>query len=804
MKIFKFLSSLLVTAGLLYALSIKLGKTPPLGNFLSPTTGFWKNAEPQDSRKVTHLDIKGLHKQVTVAYDEAQFPHIFAQNNHDLYFAQGYITAQHRLWQMEFQTYAAAGRLSEILGTNPAVQDYDRTARRKGMVFAAENAIAAMQQQPELMEIISAYTEGVNAYIQSLSQAQLPFEYKLLGYQPEPWTNLKIALLLKYMANNLSFGEKDLQNTNALALFGRETFNLLFPDIDTPLDPIVSKPGQWNFEPIRKDSLPGNLSEVVSNPLVPEPNIYNGSNNWAVAGSKTKSGHAMLSNDPHLGLNLPSLWFTLQLSAPGINTMGASLPGSPNVIIGFNDSIAWGVTNAQRDLVDWYKITFKDDSHNEYKLDGQWVKTQKKVEEIKIAGAESMYDTVLYTHFGPVMFDDSFHASSEKKYYALRWIAHDPSLEALAFYKLNKAKNYADYMDALDAYSAPAQNFAFASAQGDIAMRIQGKFPNKRFEEGKFLLDGSTTTHDWTFIPFEHNVMYKNPERGFVSSANQYPADTTYPYYITARSYEAYRNRRINSRLRKMDSIEVKDLMALQNDTYQLKAAESLPYFIAVVDTMPLNNEEKEALEILKNWDYYNAIEANGASYYENWWDTLYPMAWDELIHNKLALGYPTAYNTIKLLKEHPNFKLFDVVSTPQKENAYDVIYQSFKAMAMQMASDSTAKKGWAAYKQTYVKHLLRLKPLGKYNIAIGGNHNIVNATSENHGPSWRMVVELDPNGVKAYGVYPGGQSGNPGSLHYDDMIDEWAAGTYFDLHLLPSAQATPQSFITQTLNPKK
>lgn len=814
MKIFKFLILLFITIGLVYTLSIKLGPAPPLGNFISPSVGFWQNSENKESNISSKLIIEGLTDKVSVTYDKNLFPHIFAENNHDLYFAQGYVTAKDRLWQMEFQTYAAAGRLSEIVGDKAL--DYDKTARRKGMVFAADNALKAMENETEILTAVNAYRDGINAYITSLSQAELPFEYKLLGYSPEPWTSLKSALLLKYMANDLSFGEKDLQNTNALAVFGRETFDLLFPDMDTPLDPIVNKPDGWDFEPIVKpasrqgrDSSTLQLdAEVVTNQLVPEPNIFNGSNNWAVSGSKTKSGNPILSSDPHLGLSLPSLWYTIQLSSPDVNVMGASLPGSPNVIIGFNDSIAWGATNAQRDLVDWYRITFKDDTHNEYKLDGEWVKTEKKIEEIKVSGGESVYDTVLYTHFGPVMFDDTFHPSSEKKYYALRWIAHDPSLEVYAFYKLNRAQNHADYIAALDYYSAPAQNFAFASAHGDIAMRVQGKYPNKSFEEGKFLLDGTTTGHDWSFIPFEQNIMDLNPERGFISSANQYPADSTYPYYITARKFESYRNRRINTRLREMDSIVIKDLMKLQNDNYQLKAEESLPYFISVVDTLDLNAKEKRALAVLKNWNFYNEIDSKGASYYEAWWDTLYRLSWDELIASKIALGYPTAYNTIKLLKDNPYFELFDLETTSKKENGYDIITKSFRDMAVVMnerSKDSTITMGWADYKQTYVKHLLRLKPFGTYNIPIGGNHNIVNATSENHGPSWRMVIDLDPNGVKGYGVYPGGQSGNPGSLHYDDMIDDWAAGNYFDLYLMTSPDAEPtHTLVQQTLSPKE
>lgn len=807
MKTFRFILSLLVTVSLAYLLNRKISDIPPLGNFLSPFTGFWQNADNAQTPIKEELDIPGLNDKVQVTYDKNHFPHIFANNNHDLYFAQGYVTASDRLWQMEFQTMAAAGRVSEIIGKDAL--DYDRTARRKGMVFAANNTLKALSANKIMLETINAYTDGINAYINSLEPKDLPFEYKLLGYQPEQWSNLKVALLLKYMANDLCFQEKDLSNTNALKLFGRELFDQLYPDIDTPIDPIVDNPGGWTFEPLQKPTTDSAaVAEIITNPLVPEPNPLNGSNNWAVSGSKTASGNPILCSDPHLGLNLPSLWYVVQLSSPDVNVMGATLPGSPNVIIGFNDSIAWGVTNAQRDLVDWYKIVFKDDSHDAYKLNGDWVKSTKVLEEIKIRNEDTYYDTVVYTHFGPVMFDDSFHPSSEKKYYALRWIAHDPSLEALTFYNLNRAKNHADYMHALDTYSAPAQNFAFASAHGDIAMRIQGKYPFKGFEEGKFLLDGTTTEHEWTFIPNDQNIMYLNPERGFVSSANQYPSDTTYPYYITATNYEAYRNRRINNRLRAMDSITVADLEGLQNDTYNLKAAESLPYFISVVDTLDLNEDERTALALLKEWDYYNTIESKGAAYYEAWWDILYPLIWDEMYDSKVALARPTSYNTIRLLKEDPNMALFDNAKTVEKENSIDLILQSFKEMSTQMSEwreNHAASAGWTEYKQTYVKHLLRLKPFGRYDIPIGGNHNIVNATSENHGPSWRMVVDLDPNGVKAYGVYPGGQSGNPASTNYDDMIDVWASGNYLDLFLMHQANENPDNLLVQqTLTPKE
>ena len=806
MKYFKFFIALAVTLALAYSLNSQFGSVPPLGKFLNPTSGFWQEAIPVTEKPAETLDLPGLEAPVNVTYDQYLIPHIFAANNHDLYFAQGYITASERLWQMEFQTHFAGGRISEIVG--PKALDLDRTARRKGMVYAAKNAVNEMLKVPAMKEAIEAYTAGINTYISSLHYADYPFEYKLLDYAPEPWTSLKSGLLLKYMANDLNFHERDLQNTNAVKIFGREIFDTLFPDLENPVDPIVDKPGQWDFAAIPRDTAKaddGHVAELINRQLVPQPNPNNGSNNWAIGPKKSASGHPILCNDPHLGLNLPSLWYVLQLNSPDVNVLGATLPGSPNVIIGYNDSIAWGLTNAQRDLVDWYKIKFKDNTKAEYMLDGQWVKSNPVIEEIKIKGEGSFYDTVYYTHFGPIMFDDKFHPDAEKKFYALRWIAHDPSEEALAFYMLNRANNHKDYMAALDHYGSPAQNFAFAATNGDIAMRIQGKYPNKAIEEGKFLLDGTTTNHDWTFIPNEQNVMYKNPERGFVSSANQYPADSTYPYYVHAASYENYRNRRINNTLRGIDQATPQTMMTLQNDNYNLKAAESMGTFLAALDSIPMNAAEVEAFNQLTSWDFYNNVHSIGASYYERWWDRLYPMIWDEMRTSKVSLPYPTTYTTIKLLQEQPNFPLFDIDSTTEKEDTRVLLIKSFRQMADEMAE--IAKKDnkaveWVNFKDTYIKHLLGIKPLGSYHIAIGGNHGIVNATSANHGPSWRMIVELDPHGPKAFGVYPGGQSGNPGSYYYDNFIESWALGNYLTMQLAHSPQDIKEPLVKQVLNP--
>ncbi len=783
-----------ISFGMVYFLSkpalVDNNTLPPLGTFLSPKKGIWNNPlNDQLANTTQHFFAK--KDSVKIHYDSNLIPHIFANNQRDLFYAQGFVTASMRLWQMEFQTHAAAGRISEIVGEKAI--DFDRSARRRGMVYAAEQTIAKMEENPQMKMIVEAYSDGVNAYIESLSPQNYPVEYKLLNYAPEPWKPIKTALLLKYMAYDLCFGEQDLQNTNMLQLFGAETLDVLFPDMESAIDPIVENPGTWKKNEEAIDNTPTALHETVTHQLVGSPNPDNGSNNWAVGPDKSATGHAMLASDPHLGMKLPSLWFAVHLHAPGINVAGASLPGTPAVIIGFNEKIAWGVTNAQRDLVDWYKIQFKEGDKNFYKLDNQWTKTSPRIEEIKINGADSYKDTVYYTRFGPVMYDDQFHAVEGKKNYALKWIAHQGSNELYAFYLLNMASNHSDYMAALNHYSSPAQNFAFAAVDGDIAMRIQGKFPIKG-KEAKFLRDGTQSKQDWNaYIPFDENIQYKNPERGFISSANQYPVDSTYSYFVHSRGFQNYRNRRINNVLRENDSISIQDMMDLQNDNYNLMAEESLPTFLRLLDSSTFNAFQKEAYKVLSTWDFYNEKESVAAAYYEAWMDDVMDLVWEEMDKEDVVLKQPSRFTTIRLIKEDPNFVFFDNTNSKDKvENAKDIVKKAFALSVSKVEvwkNENIRTLTWQHFKNTSISHLANIGPFGRENVAIGGNHDIVNATSEKHGPSWRMIVHLEDGNVQGYGIYPGGQSGNIASKYYDSMIGTWAKGDYIAIPLLTPEQ---------------
>ncbi len=807
MRTTKIILSIVITLGLTFALNTKWGKVPPLGKFLSPFHGFWQNAENEKLSIPENLQLEGLQAPVKVYFDDMLIPHIYAKNQHDLYMVQGYITAYHRLWQMEFQQLATAGRISEILGEDAL--DYDRTSRRTGMAFGAvQSEELMMKDAPETYAIVEAYAQGVNAYINSLSYNDYPVEYKLLDYAPEEWTPFKTFLQLKQMSEDLSRGERDLEHTNALKLWGPEIFDLLYPERFPSLDPVIPANTKWDFEPIEPTKPTGQYPLLATSGELSQPDEHYGSNSFVVNGNKTANGKTILANEPDLGLNLPSIWYVAHLNSPEVNVMGSTLPGSPGVILGFNDSIAWGFTNAKRDLVDWYAIEFKDKEREEYKYDNKWLKTKKVLEEIKIKGGRTFYDTVIYTHYGPIAYDQKFTNDTEPINLAMRWTAHDPSLEVVALIKMNQAKNYDEYVEAFSYYTGPPQNMSFASTSGDIAIWINGKFPVKWEGQGKFLLDGSNSTHEWTdFMPREHLYHVKNPDQNFVSSANQHPGDSTYPYYDYDYNFEYYRNRRINDRLRIMNNIQVKDMIELQNDNFNYIASESLPMMLASLDSISLTEDEAATYELLKSWDFFNEPNLKEPSIFELWSDLLYLKIWDEFKDKEVALYRPSVYNTLYLISNNPDFEFFDNTSTAQIEGPEDLMRTTFKE-ALDSLKGWQTKNGedysWYKFKNTTIRHLLGLSAFSKSQVNIGGNNHIVNAASGRAGPSWRFVVELGDGKVDAWGIYPGSQTGNPGNPSYAEFIDRWANMQYEKLLFEKNIENSDRIIFTQSLTPVK
>lgn len=814
MRLFKFLLVAGLTTLLFFALNNRLVvqgvPVPPLGKFLDPNHGFWQNAESDSTAYLSEVSLEGLKDVVDVKYDNTGVPHISATNNHDLYLAQGYIIAQHRLWQMEFQTHAAAGRVSEIIGKNGV--NFDRLQRRKGMVKGAKATYNAMQEDKELRAYIDAYASGVNQYISSLSYADLPIEYKLLGYEPEAWTPLKSALILEYMVDNLTGYDDDLENTNAVRLFGKETFDFLFPERLPGIVPVVpTDPDQpWDFEAI-KVAAPDSLmhKDLIQNTF-PKPDPDNGSNNWVVSGSKTASGNAILANDTHLGLNLPSLWMMLQLTSPDVNVYGFTFTGALGITIGFNDSIAWGFTNAPRDHRDWYKIKLKDQSATKYRYDGAWENTRKIIEEIKVRGEAPLFDTITYTHHGPIVYDKNFGDEDSLKNYALRWIGHNASMVQKALMKLNRSKNYQDYLEAVKYWDAPPQNIAFASVTGDIALRIQGNFTAKWKGQGKFLMDGSIPENDWqATVPKDQNPYQYNPQRGFVSSANQHSVDSLYPYWVYNAANEYYRNRSINRLLSVMDSITVKDMMEMQNDSYSIVPEEVLPLLLDSLSVNNLSASEEQVIEALKAWDYNYLAHEKAPTYFQSWWTLFLKTLWDEFDIKHVALEAPDQFTTTFIIKNYPEHQFIDVDSTNKEETLTDLINYTFRASLASLEQwERLEGKNytWGNYKGTYIRHLAdlggSLAGFSSYDVQVNGVADAINSTKQNHGPSERLIVEMS-SPPQAWGIYPGGQSGNPGSPWYDNMIDLWRAGEYLPLlFMTPKNNHQDKIIFDQQLKP--
>jgi penicillin amidase len=790
MRFFRFLFSLIITGLMIFFLdqsvSINgLGTLPPIGKFLDPFQGFWQNAEMDPLDLKISMNHPELNDEVVAEYEKNLIPHIYAGNEYDLYFIQGYLTAYHRLWQMEFLSYVASGRVSEILGE--MALDFDRRQRRKGLAYGAENSLRELEKVSRDMNFILAYTDGVNAYISQLDYRDYPVEYKLLDYQPELWTPFKNVILLKYMAEDLSGSDYDLQNTNMVQLLGKERFDFLFPDIPDGIDPIIPADVKWSFDPVEVKTPAGFSIQNHFYPVIPENNTEGtGSNNWAVSPGKTKNGNAILCNDPHLRFTMPSIWFVQQLNAPGINTYGVSIPGLPGILLGFNDSLAWGITNGPRDVRDWYQITFKNSEKEEYLYDGKWLKIQKRIERINVKNHPEFIDTVLYTHYGPIVFDDAFPGDTTRLNFSLRWTAHNPSKELLAIYRLDRLKNLDDIDSVFKDFECPPQNIAIATRRGDIGMYIEGKFPLKWKEQGKFLMDGSDSRYEWQgYIPLEHNAKVINPARGFVSSANQHPFTKDYPYYYYNNTEEYFRNRRINNKLSELSDITIDEMMQLQNDTYHLLASEALPLMLEYLDTVDLTTHQLDIYQELREWDYFTGPNQISPSYFEIWWDKLYEYLWDEF-DREVPMVKPNDFITIRILKEYPQDSAFDRVNTAEKETIRDVLHASYLATLdsiHQWKEDNPdTDPFWYLFKNTRLMHYTNLKPFSITQVPVGGNKHIINANGPTHGASWRLIVEMGDK-IQAFGIYPGGQSGNPGSPAYDTFVGDWAQGKYFEIH---------------------
>lgn len=785
-----FLLSFFSTILLVYALNTRIGSTPPIGKFLDPAGGIWQNARISTIPESQTIDIPGLKDEVRVVFNDRAVPHIFAKNDHDLHLASGYITAQHRLWQMEFATHASIGRISEIVG--PVAINYDRHQRRIGMLHGARQAFEKMNQDEWSRSAVEAYSKGVNAWIDQLTDKNLPFEYKLLDYKPEPWTPFKTAIFYMNMSKTLTFGTNAFNLSHMKRFLGEEMVHVLFPTIPPNNKPIITEGTKWDFSPLTKQK-----PEVPFTPQIVENAEYSqrdpsiGSNNWAIDGSKTASGAAMMATDPHLTLSLPSIWYEAQYNAPGINAYGITLPGVPAIIMGFNEKIAWGNTNTGGGSLDIYEIELNDDN-SAYFHDGKWKPTTPVVETFIVRGEESRKDTIYFTHHGPISYlphELTFEADIPVGH-AISWIAHYPANAIKSFYHINRAQNLAEFRTGLSTLASPTQNYVFASVDGDIAIQLNGLHPVRWEHQGKFIGDGRDPAYDYDeFIPFEHLPREINPARGFVSSANQLPFDANYPYYFEWFFAPQARATIINNTLSNLTNATHHDMIALQMNSDNYWANTWLDIKLDSVEAYLTNHTDAtfdvditQNIDLLRNWNRINEAQSVEARLFDAWQRYLRNELWTELADSLKGVPY---------IQPHLNLS-YEVLFNQYAADEYHQITQKHLDIG-EILTETLVKsieylkkqknKAWWHQNGSTINHPLNIRALNEPRLQVSGSRYSPNAINNIHGPSWRMVVEMT-NPVQAWGVYPGGQTGNPASKDYNAFIKDWSEGDHYELKL--------------------
>jgi penicillin G amidase len=788
---------------LISALSRQMFNVPPIGKVLDPFAGAVRNGDAGNTdANLTLQGLGGLGGAVQVYFDSRKVPHIFAASDSDLYFAQGYITASMRLWQMDFLSYAAAGRLSEIF--RDGFLDYDRTQRRIGLLHAAEATWRTIRSDTETDRALTAYARGVNAYIASLSYKEMPLEYKLLDYRPEPWTPVKTVLIMKYLGNTLTGYEEDFGMTQLMLAMGQQVFNRLYPDSAGPVTPEVPDV-QKRFNPSllhtpRPDYLDYSFMSLGT-AIAPEGyNPHLGSNSWAVSGARTASGYPILCSDPHLNLSLPSIWMEMQLSSPLENVYGVSIPGVPAIIIGFNGSMAWGITNGADDVKDYYKLKLTPD-YRKYELDGKWIDLVPVVEAIGRRDQSTFYDTVYYTIHGPIVSTRDYPHRQELVNFALRWELLRPTDEFLPFIRLNRACNYTDFKNAVRLNSCPALNFTFAGKDDTIAVAHMGALPVKWPGQGKFLLDGTKSTHLYTeYIPPDQLPQVVDPSCHYVVSANQHPTSTHYGYYYNG-YYSEERANRIGRLLRSDSTFDIKKMEAIQLDNTNSFAVDALPVLMKRLAGAVLDERQQAAVEKLRQWNGEYSLHDEHARLFELWWRNIRDYTWDELKLFPFYAPTPHDYVLLDMIEHDPADSFFDRQGTSAREDAAAIVRSAF--IDALDAYDSQRKERsvqWGVVNKAYLMHPTNIPAFSRMGLPSAGCPDAIDAVSAGWGPSWRMIVQLGERPV-VVGVFAGGESGDPASGHYDDFVDAWNKGRYFPLNFYLSAdEAAKQTAARWTL----
>ncbi len=786
-------------------LSIPLGPLPPLGNLLNPNGGVWTTAEGAKRPVFEELRIAGLDGDVTVLRDTWGVPHVFATTNHDLFLALGYVHAQDRMWQMDIQYRFAAGRLSEVLGKSFVEQD--TFMRTVGLERDAEKFVASLPPGDIQSAALSAYAAGVNAWIDRESPRNLPLEFKLLNYEPEPWTPVHSLTEGELIAFGLSADFTDVELGLLVNALGQAAVDELFPansPLQVPIVPNGTRGGGTVIDPDAGGDLLAK-ARLIERFLRPLRSI--GSNNWVVAGNRSGTGRPILAGDPHLRFQLPAVWYEVHLKGGDYDIYGVTFPGIPSVFIGFNRFLANSETNTGADVTDFYRETVNPANPYEYRFQDAWRRFNVTNETIRVRGGAGVTVEVKESIHGPLL-------TERGEPVAMRWTGREFGTTLKASLLYMKARTWTEFRDALRFWANPAQNFAVAASDGTIAIRSNGLFPIRNNTLGRVPLDGASGGFEWTgWVPFDQYPEAVNPAQGYLASANQLPAGSPYPHYLGWQWDPGYRARRINNLLRDTirsnGTVSFGDMKAFQGDTLDTAAEAFVPLVLNATRPsciMPTKPPICAAFDALRGWDFRMDTGSVAAtvwnSFYLEFLNDTFGDEWAAAGAKDLMKPAPNVLE--ELAQRNPSSRWFDDVRTPEVETRDDIFRRAMTATF----DDLTARLGpigapweWGRVHTRLFEHLSSLDALSRGPYPSEGDAVTLNPAGglvARAGPSWRMVVDVGApeNSVT---IYPGGQSGNPLSPHFDDMLILWRQQRYKDI-LFPTTAGLPAGRLESTL----
>ncbi|MET3681950.1 penicillin amidase [Alkalibacillus flavidus] len=727
-----------------------------------------------------------LSDNVEITRDEHGVPHINAETDEDLFFAQGYVTAQDRLFQMEMSRRQASGRLSEVVGDMALNQDkYFRTL---GLRRAAEKSLS--EYDDETMQSLEAYAAGVNAYIkQAEEENRMPVEFTLMGLDDvREWTPLDSLTIGKYMAYDLGgHWERQAFNYHLIHEYPEDVAYELFPTY--PEDALTN---------IADEEYVDVTSSLSKAPMPPE---FNGSNNWVVSGDKTESGKPLLADDPHLGLATPSIWYQVTLDSPNYQTSGVIFAGVPGVILGQNDNIAWGVTNVGPDVQQLYLEKRHEDDPHQFLYDGDYYEADVITETIHVDGQESIDYDVIETKHGPVIseFAEPVEAQEDGTVMSVDWTALEATKELSAVLQMNRASNWDEFETALEDFHAPAQNFVFADKDGTIAYKANGRIPIYDNPDHALLpMPGWDSQYDLTeTIPYDELPKLVNPEKGFAGTANNKIISDVYPYHISHVWAQPYRYTRIHEYLSERDNLTTEDMKALQMDTLNLQAREFVPMFTDILANADLSETESSALDLLANWNYEDKRELGAPLVFDQTRSAIEDVLFIEAFSEDMLSMFRGCGQTVDVMLR----KAYDGESMhwiEEQDGLDSVITEAFKQAVATIEDDfgsDVSQWQWGDYHQVYFEHPLSSTAFLDvfYNPIepqpVDGSPVTVMAASHgeegvvDHGASWRFVTDMADPLVGDHIVGPG-QVGHFRSEWYDDQIDNWVEGNYHSTHL--------------------